>query len=124
VLQVLACLQPLAGAMNETVKAAAAAVAAAEKLNEETARAVRVQELRHRFAPTGVHKSLLSWVRSNCVVHRLAALQDDARPAAVARRRATGQRTARENVKAVVDEGTFAEYVRCLPCCSSRGDTA
>ena len=53
-------MQPLAGTMNETVKAAAAAVAAAEKLNGETARAVRVQELRHRFAPTGVHKSVLS----------------------------------------------------------------
>lgn len=40
---------------------------------------------------------------------RLAGLQDDARPAAVARRRATGQRTARENIAAVADEGSFSE---------------
>ncbi len=41
--------------------------------------------------------------------YRLASTKDEARPAAVARRRATGQRTARENLSAVVDEGTFVE---------------
>ena len=57
------------------------------------------------------------------VLRRLAALQDDARPAAVARRRATGQQTARENVKAVVDEGSFVECVRSCWCSSGcRGD--
>jgi acetyl/propionyl-CoA carboxylase alpha subunit/acetyl-CoA carboxylase carboxyltransferase component len=35
---------------------------------------------------------------------------DDARPEAVARRRATGQRTARENVEDLCDPGTFVEY--------------
>jgi acetyl-CoA carboxylase carboxyltransferase component len=35
---------------------------------------------------------------------------DDARPDAVARRRATGQRTARENVEDLCDPGTFVEY--------------
>jgi acetyl-CoA carboxylase carboxyltransferase component len=35
---------------------------------------------------------------------------DHRRPEAVARRRATGQRTARENVADLVDEGTFVEY--------------
>src|SRR4051794_31486464 len=35
---------------------------------------------------------------------------DQRRPDAVARRRATGQRTARENVADLVDDGTFVEY--------------
>jgi acetyl-CoA carboxylase carboxyltransferase component len=35
---------------------------------------------------------------------------DDRRPDAVARRRATGQRTARENVADLVDAGSFVEY--------------
>jgi acetyl-CoA carboxylase carboxyltransferase component len=35
---------------------------------------------------------------------------DHRRPEAVARRRATGQRTARENVADLVDEGSFVEY--------------
>lgn len=35
---------------------------------------------------------------------------DEARPEAVARRRAKGQRTARENIEDLCDEGTFAEY--------------
>ncbi|CAM9475939.1 unnamed protein product [Discosporangium mesarthrocarpum] len=41
---------------------------------------------------------------------RDALLQDAARPEAVARRRSRGQRTARENLAAVCDEGTFSEY--------------
>ena len=40
--------------------------------------------------------------------HRVG--QDDARPDAVARRRAAGRRTARELVTALCDEGTFVEY--------------
>ena len=40
--------------------------------------------------------------------HRLGA--DAARPDAVARRRARGRRTARENVADLVDEGSFVEY--------------
>ncbi|HLJ88603.1 MAG TPA: carboxyl transferase domain-containing protein [Candidatus Angelobacter sp.] len=35
---------------------------------------------------------------------------DEARPEAVARRRKTGQRTARENIAALCDPGTFMEY--------------
>jgi acetyl-CoA carboxylase carboxyltransferase component len=41
---------------------------------------------------------------------RLAATTDEARPDAVARRRKTGQRTARENIADLVDEGSFDEY--------------
>ena len=41
---------------------------------------------------------------------RHAIGEDDARPDAVARRRATGQRTARENVEDLCDAGTFIEY--------------
>src|SRR5215213_9744827 len=41
---------------------------------------------------------------------RLRATTDAARPEAVARRRKTGQRTARENVEDLVDPGSFVEY--------------
>ncbi|MEE8338011.1 MAG: carboxyl transferase domain-containing protein, partial [Dehalococcoidia bacterium] len=41
---------------------------------------------------------------------RHAITLDDARPDAVAKRRRWEQRTARENVEAVCDEGTFVEY--------------
>ncbi len=41
---------------------------------------------------------------------RLRATTDGARPEAVARRRKTGQRTARENVADLVDAGSFVEY--------------
>ncbi|HUQ03753.1 MAG TPA: carboxyl transferase domain-containing protein [Kofleriaceae bacterium] len=41
---------------------------------------------------------------------RLALTQDEGRPEAVARRRASGQRTVRENLADLVDAGTFVEY--------------
>jgi acetyl-CoA carboxylase carboxyltransferase component len=41
---------------------------------------------------------------------RRAQLEDAARPAAVARRRSTGHRTARENVAALLDPDSFVEY--------------
>jgi acetyl-CoA carboxylase carboxyltransferase component len=41
---------------------------------------------------------------------RLSVTTDAGRPEAVARRRRTGQRTARENVADLVDEGSFVEY--------------
>lgn len=41
---------------------------------------------------------------------RLATTTDAGRPEAVAKRRKTGQRTARENIAALVDEGSFIEY--------------
>ena len=44
------------------------------------------------------------------VLARQAKARDAARPAAVARRRKTGQRTARENLDDLVDPGTFLEY--------------
>ncbi len=44
------------------------------------------------------------------VIERHDVGLDDRRPDAVARRRATGQRTARENVADLVDEGSFVEY--------------
>jgi acetyl-CoA carboxylase carboxyltransferase component len=43
-------------------------------------------------------------------LERQAVLSDDRRPDAVARRRRTNQRTARENIERLVDAGTFAEY--------------
>jgi acetyl-CoA carboxylase carboxyltransferase component len=44
------------------------------------------------------------------VLERHEATLDERRPDAVGRRRARGQRTARENVADLVDEGTFVEY--------------
>ncbi|MFN2376541.1 MAG: carboxyl transferase domain-containing protein [Candidatus Binatia bacterium] len=44
------------------------------------------------------------------VIERHGFGLDAARPEAVARRRKTGQRTARENVEDLCDEGSFAEY--------------
>jgi acetyl-CoA carboxylase carboxyltransferase component len=41
---------------------------------------------------------------------RLSATSDAGRPDAVAKRRKTGQRTARENISDLVDEGSFVEY--------------
>ncbi|MFM7272837.1 MAG: carboxyl transferase domain-containing protein, partial [Gammaproteobacteria bacterium] len=41
---------------------------------------------------------------------RLARTQDEGRPEALARRHAKGLRTARENLAALVDEGSFLEY--------------
>ncbi len=42
--------------------------------------------------------------------NRVAATLDAQRPDAVARRRKTGQRTARENIEALVDRDSFSEY--------------
>jgi acetyl/propionyl-CoA carboxylase alpha subunit/acetyl-CoA carboxylase carboxyltransferase component len=44
------------------------------------------------------------------VLERWAITRDEARPEAVARRRARGQRTARENIDDLVDPGSFLEY--------------
>jgi acetyl-CoA carboxylase carboxyltransferase component len=41
---------------------------------------------------------------------RIAATLDEGRPEAVARRRKSGQRTARENIADLVDPGSFVEY--------------
>ena len=41
---------------------------------------------------------------------RMGATTDAQRPDAVARRRKTGQRTARENIEDLLDEGSFVEY--------------
>jgi acetyl-CoA carboxylase carboxyltransferase component len=55
--------------------------------------------------PTGLEREDLVEVR-----HRHALGLDEHRPAAVARRRDRGRRTARENVADLVDDGTFVEY--------------
>jgi acetyl/propionyl-CoA carboxylase alpha subunit/acetyl-CoA carboxylase carboxyltransferase component len=44
------------------------------------------------------------------IIERHAITLDEARPDAVARRRKTGQRTARENVEDLCDDGTFVEH--------------
>src|SRR4029453_14470731 len=44
------------------------------------------------------------------VLDRRSRALDEGRPKAVARRRATGQRTARENIEDLCDKHTFVEY--------------
>ena len=56
-------------------------------------------------APTGLARPDLAEV-----VERHRVVTDNARPAAVERRRAKSRRTARENVADLVDEGSFVEY--------------
>lgn len=71
-------------------------------------------ELRGERAPEagGLAPADLDHVRADLaeVQRRHAGTLDDARPEAVARRRKTGQRTARENVADLCDPGTFVEY--------------
>ncbi|HEY5105662.1 MAG TPA: carboxyl transferase domain-containing protein [Caulobacteraceae bacterium] len=54
----------------------------------------------------------LEFVRPDlaAVLDRQRRTLDEARPAAVARRRKTGQRTARENLEALLDPGSLVEY--------------
>lgn len=54
----------------------------------------------------------LAYIRPDLaeVLDRQSRTQDERRPKAVARRRRTGQRTARENVNDLVDPGSFTEY--------------
>jgi len=54
----------------------------------------------------------LDHIRSDLaeVIERHAAGSDERRPEAVARRRKTGQRTARENIADLCDPGSFTEY--------------
>jgi acetyl/propionyl-CoA carboxylase alpha subunit len=54
--------------------------------------------------PTAIRPDL------EAVLARHAATRDEERPGAVARRRKTGRRTARENVDALCDPGSFVEY--------------
>ena len=44
------------------------------------------------------------------LIERHAITLDENRPASVERRRKTNQRTARENIAQLVDEGSFVEY--------------
>ncbi|WP_150305304.1 carboxyl transferase domain-containing protein [Pseudomonas saliphila] len=54
----------------------------------------------------------LAYIRADLdeVLQRRAQLTDQQRPDAVAKRRKTGQRTARENLAELLDEGSFMEY--------------
>jgi acetyl/propionyl-CoA carboxylase alpha subunit/acetyl-CoA carboxylase carboxyltransferase component len=68
-------------------------------------------------ASAGIEKSApqrvdLDYIRPDlaAVIERHRATSDTSRPAAVARRRGTGQRTARENIDDLLDAGSFIEY--------------
>ncbi len=59
-----------------------------------------------------VNRKEIETVRADLaeVIERHEVGLDEARPDAVARRRKTGQRTARENIEELCDAGTFVEY--------------
>lgn len=61
-------------------------------------------------APVSEHDAHESRADLEALRARLAIGHDENRPEAVARRRKTGQRTARENLAHLVDPGTFVEY--------------
>lgn len=66
---------------------------------------VPVIDPRGRSGPVGLDRPDLADVLER---HRLG--RDEARPDAVARRRATGRRTARENLADLIDPGSWVEY--------------
>lgn len=70
------------------------------------------QELDGAGADVEIKSVDLNAVRPDlqAVLDRHAILYDDARPDAVARRRSRGQRTARENLADLCDDGSFVEY--------------
>jgi acetyl/propionyl-CoA carboxylase alpha subunit len=55
--------------------------------------------------------------------HYKALTQDEARPAALAKRAGTNQRTARENIYDLVDDGSFVEYGPLVTATRFRKDT-
>lgn len=63
-----------------------------------------VQEQREQIDLEAIRDDLAA------VLARREALLDAGRPEAVAKRRATGQRTARENIADLCDDGSFVEY--------------
>jgi acetyl/propionyl-CoA carboxylase alpha subunit/acetyl-CoA carboxylase carboxyltransferase component len=71
---------------------------------EETAVERAGEEAGEEIDPDILRKDLAE------VAARQARTRDAARPDAVARRRKTGQRTARENIEDLCDEGSFIEY--------------
>ena len=60
--------------------------------------------------PTGPQDASIERADVTEVLDRHDRTLDDRRPAAVERRRARGQRTARENIADLVDDGSFVEY--------------
>ena len=76
------------------------------RIDEQAATAVSDQDVRPApVGPVGLERDDLREV-----LDRHAVGQDEHRPDAVARRRARGHRTARENLADLVDAGTFVEY--------------
>jgi acetyl-CoA carboxylase carboxyltransferase component/biotin carboxyl carrier protein len=97
---------PASGRVQRVAAVPAATVAAGEIL------VVLVEETVDRRDAVAAREIDLDHVRPDlaAVVQRHTSGLDAARPEAVARRRATGQRTARENVDDLCDPGTFVEY--------------
>ncbi len=107
------------------VEVAAASVAASRRIDVDSARVDRTGAGRFDVDSTEADRTCRRFdvestpgrddeadIRADLVelAARRARLGDDARPEAVARRRARGQRTARENVADLVDPGSFQEH--------------
>jgi len=98
---------PFGGVVRELLAAPASVVQAGAPI-------VRIDALDDDDAPAagGERDALARSPRADLqeVLARYERTLDAARPAAVARRRKTGQRTARENIADLCDPGSFAEY--------------
>ena len=86
-------------------------------LDVEVGDSVAVGQVVAHLDPAGAASTALAAADAGAVGEDLRELRerlhlttDDARPEAVARRRATGSRTARENVADLLDDGSFTEY--------------
>jgi acetyl-CoA carboxylase carboxyltransferase component len=98
-------LAPVEGRVHQLSATAGEVVHAGDLLAQlETVHDLPSQEPPATAASPTAHPGLARWQA------RRALLDDAARPAAVARRRAAGRRTARENVQALLDDGSFTEY--------------
>jgi acetyl-CoA carboxylase carboxyltransferase component len=98
-------LAPVAGRVHQLSATAGEVVHAGDLLAQlETVHDLPSQEPPATAASPTAHPGLARWQA------RRALLDDAARPEAVARRRAAGRRTARENVQALLDDGSFTEY--------------
>ncbi|WP_370616177.1 acetyl-CoA carboxylase family protein [Mumia sp. Pv 4-285] len=106
---------PASGTVQEVLVAAGDQVGDGDLLVVIEPGDVRVDEREdpERLDPTHIRPDLAE------VLERHRLTRDEARPQAVEKRRARGHRTARENVDALCDDGSFVEY-GALPVAAQR----
>jgi acetyl-CoA carboxylase carboxyltransferase component len=104
VLEVMKMEHPLAVHLDGTISQVAVAEGDAVVAGQELLRITGTEPVAGEAGPAGERADLALLRR------RRALLDDAARPEAVAKRHGRGQRTARENVADLFDDGTYDEY--------------